>query len=639
MSEPVSSPDPPPPTTVSIDSNVFGDLTSLDAKKIHDIFDNLSSCDVGKLVDLPQLIVVGQQSAGKSSVLEAISHIKFPISKDVCTRFATEIVLRRSNRTRAVVTVKFHDNIKSPEPIETTGFTEEDLPDIIQKAKNSMGLDDSKVFSKDILRIEIEGPDMNPLTLVDLPGLYVNNNKNQSERDSILVKEVVRSYMEKTNSISLVVVDASVNIVHQTALKMAKTIDPESERTVGIITKPDRSGEWEAEWIQVAKNQEEGNKLHLGWHVLRNYSMTEDPKKRDEVEALFFSEGDWRSVPDENKGVVELRKRLSSILFDHLKKCLPKVVSDIKKELDRVGKELSRLGQARLTDKDKRVFLSKTAGEFQRLARDGIYGRYSDSFFGELDDPSHKLRAELRNFGHVFDYTMRTKGSTRKIQWDRKDDDDNVEVAEDSDDEDAADYVEFTLSDFLERYKLFYELPPPEPIQEKDLFDTVQQLATDNQGCELPGTPNHGLILQLFQRQMQPWEGITKQYVEKVLSMAKTFVEDLFKHILGSSRTTENILSSYVDDFFNTKEKVLNKKIAEFISPYKHGFALPLDRDFQQTMASNVRKHGSQRDMENDRFGAHRVIEMMHAYYQVSSKAISPPFQQGVIQPRKLKGH
>lgn len=67
--------------------------------------DLLFACNVGEYVDLPQLVVVGDQSSGKSSVLEALTDLPFPRDSGLCTRFATQITFRRSPETQVAVSI------------------------------------------------------------------------------------------------------------------------------------------------------------------------------------------------------------------------------------------------------------------------------------------------------------------------------------------------------------------------------------------------------------------------------------------------------------------------------------------------------------------------------------------------------
>lgn len=66
--------------------------------------DKLFACNVGEYINLPQLVVVGDQSSGKSSVLEGLTKLKFPRNSGLCTRFATQIIFRRdpSLKTRRI---------------------------------------------------------------------------------------------------------------------------------------------------------------------------------------------------------------------------------------------------------------------------------------------------------------------------------------------------------------------------------------------------------------------------------------------------------------------------------------------------------------------------------------------------------
>ena len=67
--------------------------------------DKLFECNIGQYVDLPQLVVVGHQSSGKSSVLEALTKLPFPRDSSLCTRFATQITFRRSEKTHTTACV------------------------------------------------------------------------------------------------------------------------------------------------------------------------------------------------------------------------------------------------------------------------------------------------------------------------------------------------------------------------------------------------------------------------------------------------------------------------------------------------------------------------------------------------------
>lgn len=73
----------------------FGIIDSVSLDKI----DRLFACNVGEYVALPQLVVVGDQSSGKSSVLEGLTELPFPRESGLCTRFATQITFRRSTES------------------------------------------------------------------------------------------------------------------------------------------------------------------------------------------------------------------------------------------------------------------------------------------------------------------------------------------------------------------------------------------------------------------------------------------------------------------------------------------------------------------------------------------------------------
>jgi len=78
-----------------------------------DKIDKLFACNVGEYIDLPQLVVVGDQSSGKSSVLEGLTRLPFPRDSGLCTKFCTQITFRREPRQSIKVSI-----IPSPEDSE-----------------------------------------------------------------------------------------------------------------------------------------------------------------------------------------------------------------------------------------------------------------------------------------------------------------------------------------------------------------------------------------------------------------------------------------------------------------------------------------------------------------------------------------
>ncbi len=80
-------------------------LQTTEQMELLDIVDSLRAQGLGEITALPQLIVCGDQSSGKSSVLEAISGIPFPRQENLCTRFATEVILRRAPKDSISVSI------------------------------------------------------------------------------------------------------------------------------------------------------------------------------------------------------------------------------------------------------------------------------------------------------------------------------------------------------------------------------------------------------------------------------------------------------------------------------------------------------------------------------------------------------
>ena len=401
-------------------------LQTAEQLSLLDVVDTLRARGLSEIVALPQLIVCGDQSSGKSSVLEAISGIPFPRQETLCTRFATEVILRRAVTTEIKISILPGKDRSTLERDDLLGFhhelkTTDDFKELFENATTAMGLSlGTKSFSNDVLRIEFSGPTQPPLTLVDLPGLIHSAIGQQTSQDVALVHNLVSGYLQNPRSIILAVVSAKSDAGNQIILRRAREVDEQGLRTLGIITKPDtlESGSIsEQEYIALASN--ESVKFSLGWHVVRNLDMEKEKNQlgtRDKKESLFFKESNFSSLPPHTVGIASLRSRLSKVLFNQIRTELPKLVEDISTKIVAIKAAQARLGPSRATLDLQRSFLTSLSEAFQRICRDAVRGHYEDRFFQVDADPQRRLCACIINQHFEFADNMRKNGSYWTIQ-------------------------------------------------------------------------------------------------------------------------------------------------------------------------------------------------------------------------------
>lgn len=128
-------------------------------------------------------------------------------------------------------------------PFRLTGFSKDSLLELVNEANERMGSHDGiKEFSDGILGVEISGPEMDPLTSADLPGLYQGSTAEQSQRGVKFVNNLIDRYISQKNSIILAVVWANHNLADQKFLVETKKHDPKRERTFRVVMEPDLAG-------------------------------------------------------------------------------------------------------------------------------------------------------------------------------------------------------------------------------------------------------------------------------------------------------------------------------------------------------------------------------------------------------------
>ncbi|KAG9506320.1 hypothetical protein J7337_003303 [Fusarium musae] len=399
-----------------------------------DVFDAVDSLqEAGMKRELvPKLVVTGDQSSGKSSVLEAICRVPFPVDQDLCTRFPIELIQRKTDKGSIIV------NISAVEPTPTrdalSQFNRELIPGdtvglgaAIQEASslilgNTPGSANYRRFSRDVLRIIISGPEKYPLTLVDLPGFFQSSNMNQNERDKEIVDEIVAPYLREPRNGILLIMPAHVlwNVLRAPSEVACTAVDPSGTRTLGIFTALDKST-YKDQIKKHFSGQESWYPQH-GWHGLKNLSTEErrQGENRDEVEAAFFAKK-WPEIDRSCKGIESLRPKLSEFLANQIREHLGGLINDVETEIKTLDAHLERLGRKKTTEQQQRDYLSRMAGDFRQLCYSAVQGHYSEDFFNDPKDSTQesqdkRLQSVTRALGQQFISTMIEKGKKTQLE-------------------------------------------------------------------------------------------------------------------------------------------------------------------------------------------------------------------------------
>jgi len=252
-----------------------------------DIIDKLSQLGLGEKLNVPRIVVGGNQSAGKSSVLEAISEVSLPRNAGTCTRCPIEIQLRPGKIWQCLVKLRFEDgkgqDIEFGKPITDKSEVGERVSRaqraVLNPHKdhlsflNSDAGNDEHEFTRDMVVLNISGPKLPTLTLVDLPGLIQFSGKDQQKNWEQEIHDLLVKFATPANTIIVCVITAKEDVESQGVLKIAQNVDPEGKRTLGVLTKPDTIEEGTHQrWAEQVVTGSKGA-LKLGYYMVKNPSQ------------------------------------------------------------------------------------------------------------------------------------------------------------------------------------------------------------------------------------------------------------------------------------------------------------------------------------------------------------------------------
>ncbi|XP_035491953.1 dynamin-2 isoform X3 [Scophthalmus maximus] len=312
--------------------------------KLQDAFSSIGqSCNL----DLPQIAVVGGQSAGKSSVLENF------VGRDFLPR-GSGIVTRRPLILQLVNSVAEYAEFLHCKGRKFVDFDEVRM-EIEAETERLTG--SNKGISPIPINLRVYSPNVLNLTLIDLPGMTKVAVGDQPQDIEHQIRDMLLQFITKESCLILAVTPANTDLANSDALKIAKEVDPQGLRTIGVITKLDLMDEGTD-----ARDILENKLLPLrrGYIGVVNRSQKDIDGKKDIRAALaaerkfFLSHPAYRHIA-ERMGTQHLQKTLNQQLTNHIRDTLPGLRSKLQSQLLSLEKEVEEYKNFRPDDPTRKT--------------------------------------------------------------------------------------------------------------------------------------------------------------------------------------------------------------------------------------------------------------------------------------------
>ncbi|KZF23823.1 dynamin-1 [Xylona heveae TC161] len=347
-------------------------------------------------LDLPQIVVVGSQSSGKSSVIENIVGRDFlPRGSGIVTR--RPLILQLINVPSERDDRPEGDEIHVPHTAASVdgqgewaefhhrpGQQFHDFGDVKREIENETAriAGNNKGINRQPINLKIYSPHVLNLTLVDLPGLTKVPIGDQPSDIEKQTRTLISEYIAKPNSIILAVSPANVDLVNSEALKLARHVDPMGRRTIGVLTKLDLMDHG-TNALDILSGRV--YPLKLGFIGVVNRSQQDIQGNKSLSDALQAERDFFRHHPAYRNmanrcGTQFLAKSLNSTLMAHIRERLPDIKARLNTLMGQTQQELASYGDMQFSGKEHRGSLILQ-----------LMTRFANSFIASIDGTSSEI--------------------------------------------------------------------------------------------------------------------------------------------------------------------------------------------------------------------------------------------------------
>ena len=363
-------------------------------RKLINLIDQLRDVGVQEYIKLPRIASLGTQSSGKSSVLESIVGLDFlPRGDGVVTRRPLELRLCHIQDGQPWAIFEERKGEKF------TDFNK--VRETIEALTDEVCVGEKNIVDKPIV-LNVYSPTCPDLTLVDLPGVTRVPVGKQPKNIEEITKKMAKRYCEDPLTIILCVIAANSDIATSDGLKMAKEIDVNGVRTLGVLTKLDIM---DAGTDARKALMGEEIPLKLGYVGVKNRSKQDLVNKIPMAEAFkkekefFGTHPVYKKMSPGYTGTDVLIKKLTKVFFRVIREHLPNIIRAINDNIRKCEEELSLLGQPMpVDDAGKLSMLWNMLNEYCEIYRNVLEGRYDSKRLSFLrDEGGYKVKALFKN--------------------------------------------------------------------------------------------------------------------------------------------------------------------------------------------------------------------------------------------------
>ncbi|KAL3447179.1 P-loop containing nucleoside triphosphate hydrolase protein [Aspergillus insuetus] len=524
---------------------------SLSSPTLLNKIDQLFGHNVGKSIEPAQLVVAGDQGSGKSSVLEGLTGLPFPRDTTLCTRFATQVVFRRTMQQPRTITAKIIPGPQTSAEAElklkswARAMLSDDLDtrkfsELMQQAHTAIGVrttvDPGKpTFSQHVFYLEISGPEEDHISVIDLPGMVRTAGPGgPTKSDSEIVLNLVLDYMKNPRSIILAVVPANVNIVTQDIILKLREVDPIGQRSLGILTKPDLVEHGEEKQVL---NLLAGKAVPLqhGWVLVRNLGkneITTHNESRSDLEEKLIRQDCWKKVPRERYGIESLRRRVQETVAEQTRRQFSEVRTEINRKLNEAKTALAMLGEGRNNPKAQADFLAKLA----RLATTVL-------------TRNEQFQHDMIRFGQVYVFQPSKTDFSGQHEL--------IDQSGTSNAQQETQLCTRKIGPHLEVNDILFE---SKGFSEPDSEDILRWLEDEYNGLrafEL-GTLNTYLVPHTMKKQSSRWEEIALGYISDIIAAVSMFMVDILTNLCPNPRVSHGLMAIISDELYAHYQKAID---------------------------------------------------------------------------------